>query len=134
VNVDDTIQVAFVTTALDAEAERAIALSGYTTGAATSIARKPEVGMESRFVDPVTLTISASLSLIAVRMVNAWLRSKERGVQIDLRKVPVEISRLESVPAGVIVVIDKSGKAKIHRQKYDKPEDLLPTLKDFLSP
>ena len=84
--------------------------------------------VEARFVDPVTVVATTTLALLAIRLVNHWLKRDERGVQIDLQTQPPTISQLRDVPAGVLVIIDKDGKPSIHRQTYDKPEDLLPTL------
>ncbi len=120
----------------DADRELAAAEddSGYDISSVIPIEGLPESPLvEARFVDPVTMTVTATLAVIAVRMVNHWLESRERGVQIDLQTVPATISRLEGVPAGVIVVVGKDGHAKVLREEYDKPEDLLPTLQGLLA-
>jgi hypothetical protein len=88
--------------------------------------------VEARFVDPVTILVTATLALIAIRLVNHWLKSDERGVQIDLRTQPATISQLRNVPAGVLMIIDKDGKPSIHRENYDQPEDILPSLTKIL--
>lgn len=83
---------------------------------------------EVRFVNPVTVVAIATLAVIAIRLVNHWLKNDERGVEIDMRTEPTTISQLHNVPAGTIVTIHKNGEISIHRERYDKPEDVLPTL------
>lgn len=125
------IYVHVETTAEEAEIEKN-ATAGSAEYEVTSIMplrRGPDSPLvEARFVDPVTIAVTATVALIAVRLVNHWLKSDERGVQIDLRTQPPTISHLRNVPAGVLVIIDTDGKASIQQQIYDKPEDLLPTL------
>lgn len=130
------VRIAIETTASDAKAEHVAARSdsNYVIENVEALARDPETPLqEARFVDPVTMTVTATLAVLAVRMVNHWLKSEERGVQIDLRTDPATISKLAGVPAGVIVVIDRSGTATVHREKYETPEDFLPSLTGFLS-
>jgi len=125
------IHVHIETTADEAEIEKkaAAANAGYEIGSITPLRRSLESPLvEARFVDPVTVAATATLALIAIRLVNHWLKNDERGVQIDLRTQPATISQLQNVPAGVLVFIDKDGKPSIRRETYDKPEDLLPTL------
>ena len=134
--MSDQIRIQLETTAVDArseeeEAEGAEDYSILSSDPLKWVADSP-LG-DARFVDPVTLMITGTLAVIAIRLVNHWLKKAERGVQIDLRSDPPTISRLVNVPAGVIVFIDRSGKASVHRERYAKPEDLLPTLKRFLT-
>ncbi len=125
------IHVYIETTANEAEIEKkaAAANAEYDIGSITPLRRGPDSPLvEARFVDPVTVVAITTLALLAVRIVNHWLKNDERGVQIDLRTQPPTISQLRNVPAGVLVIIDKDGKPSIRRETYDKPEDLLPTL------
>jgi cell pole-organizing protein PopZ len=129
--VSSFIEVNIKTTAEEAadEEQAAAANPEYEVTAVTPLKESPDSPLvEARFVDPVTITASVTLALIAVRLVNHWLKRDERGVQIDLRTTPATISHLQNVPAGVLVIIDKDGKATVQPQTYEKPEDLLPTL------
>lgn len=125
------VHVQIETTADEAEIEKkaAAANAEYEIGSITPLQRAPDSPLvEARFVDPVTVVATTTLALLAVRLVNHWLKSNERGAQIDLRTQPATISQLRNVPAGVLVIIDKDGKPSICRETYDKPEDLLPML------
>jgi len=129
--MEPRIHICIETTAEEAEIERkaATAETEYNIESITPLRRAPDSPLvEARFVDPVMITATATLALIAVRLVNHLLKSNERGIQIDLRTQPTTLSHLRNVPAGLIVVIDKEGNPSIHRPKYTRPEDLLPTL------
>lgn len=115
------------------EQQAAAEISEYEVGAPSPLqATLPPALVEARFIEPVTFTITATLSLLAVRIVNSWLKRLEGGLQIDLRTSPPTISQLMNIPAGVIVLIDRQGKPTLHRERYEKPEDLLPTLATML--
>jgi hypothetical protein len=125
------IHVHIETTAEEAEIEKnaAAASTEYEVTSITPLRRGPDSPLvEARFVDPVTIAVTTTVALMAVRLVNHLLKSDERGVQIDLRTQPATISQLRNVPAGVLVIIDQDGTPSIQQQTYDKPEDLLPTL------
>jgi hypothetical protein len=125
------LHVQIETTADEAETEKkaAAANAEYEIASITPLQRGPDSPLiEARFVDPVTVLVTTTLALLAVRLVNHWLKRDERGVQIDLRTQPPTISQLRNVPAGVLVIINKDGKPSVRRETYDKPEDLLPTL------
>lgn len=87
----------------------------------------------AHFVDPVTLVGVVTLAWLAKRMVDHWLKSKERGVQIDLREKPPAISRIAGTPMGFLVIINKDGHPETHRATYHKPEDLMPLLGRILA-
>ncbi len=87
----------------------------------------------ANFVDPVTIMGVVTLAWLAKRMVDHWLKSKEQGVQIDLREKPAVISRIAGVPFGFLVIINKDGSAATHRVAYDKPEDLMPLLEKIMA-
>jgi len=126
-----SISIQIETTADDATVEQKAAAGSvdYRIDSIRPLQRPADAPLvEARFVDPVTVTATMTLAVIAIRLVNHWLKSDERGVQIDLQTQPPTVSQLRNVPAGVLVIIDKTGKASVHRQAYDKPEDLLPTL------
>lgn len=129
--MDQQFRIQIETTADEAETEKkaAAANTEYEIRSITPSRRGPDSPLvEARFVDPVTVVATATLALLAIRLVNHWLKSDERGIQIDLRTQPATISHLQNVPAGVLVIIDKDGRPSVHRETYDKPEDLLPTL------
>ncbi len=129
--MNQRIHVQIETTADEAETEKKAATTNteYEIGLITPLRRGPDSPLtEARFVDPVTVLVTTSLAVLAVRLVNHWLKRDERGVQIDLRTQPPTVSQLRNVPVGVLVIIDMDGKASVRRETYDKPEDLLPTL------
>jgi hypothetical protein len=104
-------------------------------GEPKSISPPHGAGISSaHFVDPVTLVGVVTLAWLANRMVNHWIKSKEQGVQIDLRDKPPIISRIAGVPAGFLVIINQEGEASSQKVDYDKPEDLMPLLKHILVP
>lgn len=86
---------------------------------------------DANFVDPVTAVLTITLAALAIRIVNHWLKSDEAGLQMDLRTVPPTISRLQNIPTGSLVIIDKNGKADIRRLKHEKPEDVINALSPF---
>ena len=87
---------------------------------------------ESMFVEPVTAVVVASVAVIAKRMVDDWLQSKEQGMQIDLRKDPPVFSRISNVPRGFVVIIDKEGNAKAEQAHYKSSKDLVPILSKLI--
>lgn len=92
-------------------------------------------GPREEFVPPVVVVIAAAtLSVLAIRMANSWLRNNEEGVMIDLRKDPPLISTVVNVPQGHILIIDKDGNHSIEQAEYDDPEDLVPFLTTVLKP
>ena len=100
----------------------------------TLAASLPAPGLdEMRFVEPVTLVATITLATLAIRFANHWLRSKEAGVQIDLRTQPATVSRLAGTPSGFVVVLDANGNPSTVRAKYEKPEDLIPLLTEVFS-
>jgi hypothetical protein len=127
--MDTVYQVSIRTTEEDAKSAEHQATGGYQVQSVISSPGPtvPRLG-EARFVDPVTISVVTTLSLLAVRLTNHWLKRSERGVQIDLRTTPPTVSLLAGVPSGVLVVIDKDGKPTIRSEKYDAPENLLPVL------
>jgi hypothetical protein len=127
--LDTIYQVSIRTTEEDAKSVEHQTTRGFEVQSVTASpgAAAPRLG-EARFVDPVTITVATTLSLLAVRLTNHWLKRSERGVQIDLRTTPPTVSLIAGVPSGVLVVIDKDGKPTIRSEKYDAPENLLPVL------
>jgi hypothetical protein len=64
-------------------------------------------------LEPVSLSIAVStLSVLAYRIIEHWLRREEYGVQIDARTTPATISTIAGVPNGFVVVIEADGSAK----------------------
>lgn len=88
---------------------------------------------EVRFVDPVTLIVTATLATLVLRVVRHWLKSKEAGVQIDLRTMPPTISRLAGVPAGMLVIIRADGGSEVHQGVYEEPDQVLTQLTQLVS-
>ena len=86
----------------------------------------------SRFVETVAVVAVATIAVLAERLVNHYLRSREEGVQIDLRKDPPAFSAIANVPRGFLVIIDRDGKATTQQADYDKPSDLIPLLQGLL--
>jgi hypothetical protein len=76
--------------------------------------------MEALLIEPVSAIIVVSgVTILAERIVRHWLRSREQGVQIDLRKKPAAISRIAGTPYGFLVIIRPDGKAERMQAKYD---------------
>lgn len=88
---------------------------------------------EAAFVDPVTMVAVATIATLATRLVNHWLRGREQGVQIDLRKKTPVVSRLAGVPRGFLVVINKDGTVETHKAEYEEGADLVPLLQTLLA-
>ncbi len=64
-------------------------------------------------LEPISLSIVVtSVSVLAYRLVEHWLRRMEHGVQIDARMTPAVISSLAGVPNGFVVVIEADGTTK----------------------
>lgn len=61
-------------------------------------------------IEAVGLVITASVSVMAYKLFNHWLRKRELGVQIDARTKPATISNIANVPSGFVVIIDQDGK------------------------
>lgn len=97
-----------------------------------AIAPKPDAVAEARFVEAVAVVASLGIAWLAKRLVDDWLKSREKGVQIDLRTKPPTISRVAGVPRGFVVIIDKQGKATTQKVDYEKQEDLMPILQGAL--
>ena len=87
---------------------------------------------EARFVDPVSVILVVSGAVLVKRLLDGWLKERERGVMIDVRKDPVLVSRIAGVPAGWVVIIDKDGNPHPHEAAYDN-ENLSDLLSSFLS-
>ena len=142
--MSDLVQIRLVTTAEDAASERAAAgTDGYRVTGATAVALSsdgtpvdssltdslPLPGLaEARFVDPVTMTITLSVATLAVRLVNHWMKTREAGVQVDLRTKPATVSRLAGVPLGTLAIIHPDGKTTVRREVYRAPENVIGTL------
>ncbi len=88
---------------------------------------------EARFIETVAVIAAVTVSILAKRIVDHWLKSQEQGVQIDLRSKPPTISTIAKVPHGFLIIINKDGKAKLHKIEYEKGEDLTPLLTPLLT-
>lgn len=103
-------------------------------GEAKPICHPEQRGISTaHFVDPVTLMAVVTLAWLAKRLVDHWLKSKEQGVQIDLREKPPAISRIAGTPTGFLVIIHKDDHVETQKATYDKPEDLMPLLEQILA-
>ncbi|HET9001518.1 MAG TPA: hypothetical protein VFP86_17900 [bacterium] len=119
---------------IEADTEEAAAVqAGFTVHHRAKIKTPEDPFASAGFLEPVSLTITITVSYLVSRIVNHWLRSKERGTLIDLRERPPYISRIAAVPAGFVVIVDKNGNSTRHKYQYDKPEALAPLLKQTLS-
>lgn len=113
--------------------EETAAESGLSLGTEEPIAAEGGGLEEARFVETVAVVAVGTLSVIAIRMVNHWLRKDEEGVQIDLRETPPVISTVANVPQGYVVILEPDGTVTTERAEYDDPEDLVPLLSRFLA-
>jgi len=89
---------------------------------------------DARFVEVLVLVGVSSVTYLAKRLVDHFLKKKEQGIQIDLQKDPPVISKIAGVPMGFVLIIDKKGKVTTHQAKYEKGEDLMPLLSTILKP
>ena len=89
---------------------------------------RPDALAEARFIEAVGVVAVMSLAWLAKRLVDDWLRDRERGVQIDMRTNPPTVSRIAGTPRGYVVLIDRNGNATAQQATFQKSEDLLPTL------
>jgi hypothetical protein len=121
----------------DLDAERAAAPIGqltFGTGEALDLTDAPPLG-EVRFVEPVTtLVVATGVVFLANRIVDHWLKSREVGVQIDLRKNPPVVSKIANVPRGLLIVIDPDGNVRRELYKYESGEQLAPVLAAVFGP
>ena len=64
----------------------------------------------AHMLEPISMAVTvASVSGLAYRILEHWLRTKEYGVQIDARTQPATISTIAGVPSGFVVVIAVDG-------------------------
>ena len=84
------------------------------------------------FIEPISIIVTVTLAWICKRLVDDWLKNKEKGVQIDLRQMPPIVSRIAGTPRGFLIVIDKNSNAKVHKAEYETAEELLPTIQALL--
>jgi hypothetical protein len=106
---------------------------GLTIESVSSLETSTPRGLdEARFIDSVVVVVTATVAVLAKHIVYYFLRSKEQGLQIDLRTIPATISVLANVPQGFLVIIDKAGKPMLHKAEYVKGEDLTPILSHLL--
>lgn len=68
----------------------------------------------ARFVEPVSVIAAASVALLAYRLVEHWLTSREHGVQIDARTQPATVTNISGIPAGFVVIIAPDGTVTSH--------------------
>lgn len=66
---------------------------------------------EAMFIEPVTAIITVSAALLAERIVRHWIRSRENGVQIDMRQTPPIVSAIAGTPFGFVMAIKPDGEA-----------------------
>jgi hypothetical protein len=82
----------------------------------------------ANFVEPVSVIGMVTLAWIAKSLIDHWLKDRQQGLQIDLRKEPPLLTRLAGTPRGFVVIIDKDGNSKVHQGAYEREEDLMPLL------
>ena len=118
-------------------AEEAAAAAPYRTcrlGEPVPLDSCKGVGLEpAQFIGSVCVIATVTLAWIAKRLVDEWLKNRQRGVLFDLRDRPPTISLIEGVPRGKVFVIHASGQQEVLELTYEKSEDLIPTLGRLLS-
>lgn len=87
--------------------------------------------VDTGFIEAVAIIVIGTVAYLAKRLVDHWLKKKEKGVIIDARETPVRISTLENIPFGTLVLIDQNGNASSHKTK-DK-RTLIELISDFTS-
>ncbi len=88
---------------------------------------------KANFTDPVSITAIVTVVYLIKSIVRFLIKDKEQGVQMDLRTIPVSISRISGVPAGFLVIIDKEGVASTQKIDYEKDENILQIVTDFIN-
>jgi hypothetical protein len=86
----------------------------------------------ANFADPVSVIVTVAVSVIAERLVDSWLRSKQRGVMIDLRCDKPIISRVSGVPEGTLMVINKNNTKDIKQFDYKHRSTFIKTITSIL--
>ena len=118
---------------IEADAQATGDLDEFTIESIEAITKPPEVALaEARFLETVVVIVTATVAVVAKRMVEHWLKDKEQGVLIDVRPSPALISRVTGIPTGFLVIIDKGGNPTTYQGKYESAEDLAPILEAAL--
>ena len=84
------------------------------------------------FIEPVSAAVTITVAYLIKRLVDFWLKDKERGVQIDVRTVPPTVSRIAGIPAGFLVLIDKNGEVIAKKADYENNADLVELVSNTL--
>jgi hypothetical protein len=98
--------------------ERAAAGPLYHLGPAEPLPPDPETA-DTRFA--VTLIATATVPLLAGRLVRHWLTRRGEGVMIDLRESPPRLSQIAGVPQRFIVLVHRNGRAETVRAVEEAP-------------
>jgi len=88
---------------------------------------------KAQFVGMVAIIATVTVSWIAARMADSWVRGREQGVQIDLRQDPPVISRIAGAPMGYVVIVHQDGKVETQKVEYDSPEMFEKILANIVS-
>ncbi len=89
-------------------AERAATAVGYVLGPETPLPPDPDA-VVARFIEPVSLMVTATVAMLASRILNYILVRHGQGVLIDARQQPPLVTQLADVPAGFVVLIKADG-------------------------
>jgi hypothetical protein len=116
---DITYKIRFNLPREELAVEQQAAGEEYILGAETPLQADPDA-VEARFIEPITLIASITLSALALRIFNL-ISNQRRGVLVDARQNPAVVSRLEDVPAGFVVIIKSDGSTEtVAAQKTDE--------------
>jgi hypothetical protein len=98
--------------------ERAAAGPLYHLGPAEPLPPDTDA-VEARFA--VTLIATATVPLLAGRLVRHWLARRGEGVMIDLRESPPRVSHIAGVPQRFLVLVHRDGRAETMRTAEEAP-------------
>ena len=86
----------------------------------------------ANFVDPVSVIVAVAAAAIVERIVDTWLRSKQRGAMIDLSGDNPVISRIAGVPEGTLLLINRDGSREIRQFDYKHRSTFMENLSSIL--
>jgi len=69
------------------------------------------------WIEPVSVIVTTTAALLALRITKHWLVKKEYAVLIDLREKPAVISNVVGIPSGFVIVIDETGNTEKYEAK-----------------
>lgn len=113
--MSDSVKFRMVMTRGALEEEQRKGQAGEVTFGDVEPVEPTEPLTEARFLELVAVIVTGTIATFALRLANRWLRSKDRGTLVDLSKNPMEISLVQNIPYGTIILVGKDGKSSVHK-------------------